>query len=170
MILDGPTTAAPTLPLTNPFRRVAASQGVYFVVTGLWPLFHIDSFQAITGAKTDLWLVYTVGCAVAVIGSALLVAAISGRITPEVGVLALGSAAGLAGIDVVFVARGVISWVYLLDAAAEIALIVWWTFSYIGPRVAVSPRAYTHVQRLLNRGYSLKAHEPADIIAANGRQ
>src|SRR4051812_31311391 len=103
MVLDDPTIAAPSLQPVNLFRRVAAVQGSYFVLTGLWPLFHIDSFQAITGAKMDLWLVYTVGCMVAAIGTTLLVAAISGRITPEIGVLAIGSAVGLAGIDVVFV-------------------------------------------------------------------
>jgi hypothetical protein len=151
MVFDDPaTTSAPTR-LTSPFRKIAAIQGGYFLITGLWPLFHIDSFQAVTGPKADLWLVYTVACLVVAIGTALVVAAISGRITPEVGVLAIGSAAGLAGIDVVFVARGVISWVYLLDAAAEFGLIVWWTLTYVGPRMGVTTRSYAHLQQLLQR-------------------
>ena len=75
-------------------------------MTGIWPLFGINSFQAVTGAKTDVWLVYTVGCLVAAIGAALLMAAISGRTTPEVIVVAVGSAVALAGIDVVFVLPG----------------------------------------------------------------
>ena len=37
------------------------AQGVYYVVSGAWPLVHIDSFQKVTGRKTDLWLVHTVG-------------------------------------------------------------------------------------------------------------
>ena len=69
MVHDEPTIALPTpTPVprrTNLLRRVAAVQGAYFVLTGIWPLFGINSFQAVTGAKTDLWLVYTVGCLVA---------------------------------------------------------------------------------------------------------
>src|SRR5215213_3149214 len=132
MVHDEPTTAIPTARPANPFRRVAAAQGLYFLLTGIWPLFGINSFQAVTGAKTDLWLVYTVGCLVAVIGLSLLVAAARRRITPEVSILAVGSALALAGIDLVFVLRGVISWVYLLDAAAEVALIAWWVAAHVG--------------------------------------
>jgi hypothetical protein len=134
---------------------VAAVQGGYFVLTGLWPLFGINSFQAVTGPKTDLWLVYTVGCLVAAIGATLLLAAVRGRTTPEIIVLAVGSAVALAGIDVVFVLRGVISWVYLLDAIAEGALITWWVLSYLGPPTAAATQQYAHVQRLLNRGRSV---------------
>jgi hypothetical protein len=157
MVHDDPTTTLP-VPVArpaNPFRRVAAVQGAYFVLTGIWPLFGINSFQAVTGAKTDLWLVYTVGCLVAVIGAGLLVAAVTGRTTLEVIVLAVGSAVALAGIDVVFVVRGVISWVYLLDALAEGGLVAWWVLSYVGPPKEAAARQYWHVQRLLNRGRSI---------------
>ena len=37
------------------------AQGVYYVVSGAWPLVYIDSFQKVTGRNTDLWLVHTVG-------------------------------------------------------------------------------------------------------------
>ena len=69
---------------------------------------------------------YTVGVLVIAIGVVLLCAARSGRTTPEVALLGAGSAAALAGIDVVFVARGVIAPVYLADAAAEGLLILGW--------------------------------------------
>src|SRR5438270_11614006 len=36
-------------------------QGVYYLLTGVWPLVSIDTFQMVTGPKTDLWLVQTVG-------------------------------------------------------------------------------------------------------------
>ena len=169
MVHDEPVSAppVPATPAPNPYRRVAAVQGAYFVLTGLWPLFGINSFQAVTGAKTDLWLVYTVGCLVAVIGATLLMSAFRGRTTPEVMVLAIGSAVALAGIDVVFVLRGVISWVYLLDAVAEGALITWWVLSYLGPREPVVTNQYVHLQNLLNRGRSVSpsANGPGQPIA-----
>jgi hypothetical protein len=130
-----------------------AVQGAYFLLIGLWPLFGIISFQAVTGPRTDLWLAYTVGCLVAVIGATLVVATVRGQITAEVIVLAVGSAAALAGIDVVFVLRGVISWVYLLDALAEGGFIAWWALSYAGPPPPAD-RQYVYVHRLLNRGRS----------------
>jgi len=169
MVHDDPTMALP-VPAARPanvYRRVAAAQGAYFVLTGLWPLFGINSFQAVTGAKTDLWLVYTVGCLVMAIGTALLLAAIRGRMAPDVIVLAVASAVALAGIDVVFVLRGVISWVYLLDALAEGGLVAWWVLSYVGPPKAAATRQYAHVQRLLNRSRSVgpSANGPAQPVA-----
>jgi hypothetical protein len=91
------------------------------------------------------------------VGVTLIVAAIRGRIAPEVAVAALGSAAGLAGIDLLFVSRSAISWIYLLDAAAEIGLITWWAVAYFGPprRLTSQSRGYPHVNALLARGQSV---------------
>lgn len=124
------THASPTRPpataAARPFGGVATTQGLFYLATGTWPLIDVDSFQAVTGAKTDLWLVYAVGVLVAVIGIVLLRAAASGRVSPEVVSLAVGVALALAGIDAVFVARGVIPPVYLADAGVEVALVAWW--------------------------------------------
>jgi hypothetical protein len=106
-------------------RGVAAVQGLYFLITGVWPLVHLDTFLAVTGPKTDLWLVEAVGGLVAAIGAALLVAAWRGP-SPEAVTLAVGSGLALAVIDVVYVGRRVISPVYLLDALAEVVLLVGW--------------------------------------------
>jgi hypothetical protein len=105
---------------------VLLAQGAFYVATGLWSLFGINTFQRVTGPKHDVWLVKTVGVIVTVIGAVLASAALRRRVTPEVEALAVGSAAGLAGIDVVYVARRRISPVYLLDAVAEVTLIGLW--------------------------------------------
>jgi hypothetical protein len=105
---------------------VATVQGLYFLVTGVWPLVHVESFLVVTGPKTDLWLVYTVGLLVAVVGLVLLNAVRLRRITPDVVLLACGSSLALAGIDVVFVTRRVIDPIYLADAAAQAVLLGWW--------------------------------------------
>jgi hypothetical protein len=106
--------------------RLALIQGVYFLATGLWPLFHITSFQMVTGPKTDLWLVKTVGVLVSVIGAVLIAASRNRRITNEIVLLAAGSALGLAGIDLVYALSGRISAVYLGDAVLEIGLAAFW--------------------------------------------
>lgn len=106
--------------------KVALLQGVFYVVTGLWPIVHIQSFQWVTGPKIDLWLVKTVGVLVTVIGAVLISASRSRRITDEIVILAVGSALGLAAIDLVYTLSGRISGVYLADAAVEIALGLLW--------------------------------------------
>lgn len=106
--------------------RLALIQGLYFAATGLWPLIDITSFQRVTGPKTDLWLVKTVGVLVFVIGAVLLAASRSRRITDEIVLLAVGSALGLAAIDLVYALSGRISAVYLGDAVLEIGLALFW--------------------------------------------
>lgn len=125
-----PTTASDSRPTTDPNERfqryVALAQAVFYALTGIWSLVGIRSFQKVTGPKVDIWLVKTVGVLVTVIGGALGLAGYRKQITPEMTALAIGSAAGLAAIDVVYVAHKRIRPVYLLDAAAEIGLIALW--------------------------------------------
>ncbi len=101
-------------------------QGLYYVLTGIWPLVSIDTFQMVTGPKTDLWLVQTVGVLIGVIGLVMLAAIWRGWATAEVVLLATGSALALMGIDIVFVVWQVISRIYLLDAVGEGVLLVAW--------------------------------------------
>lgn len=108
---------------------LARVQGWFYLLTGLWAIVDIDSFQRVTGPKTDLWLVKAVGVLVVVIGATLLAAARERRYDAPIVLLAVGSALGLAGIDLVYALAGRISPVYLLDAAAEIGLAVLWGIS-----------------------------------------
>ncbi|MFL5242430.1 MAG: hypothetical protein ACJ8FY_10015 [Gemmataceae bacterium] len=110
-------------------------QGVYYLLTGLWPLVSIETFQWVTGPKTDNlptgresdhWLVMTVGVLVTAIGLTLLVGAWRRGRASELAILALASALGLTAIDVIYVIREVIPPIYLADAAAESILIAVW--------------------------------------------
>ncbi len=113
---------------------VALGQGVYYLFTGVWPLLDIRTFQMVTGPKADLWLVKTVGVLITVIGGVLMLAGWRRRTTKEMTTLALGSAAGLMGIDAVYVARRRISPIYLADAGAELALILLWGWIRLRPK------------------------------------
>lgn len=114
------------MPETTSFTVLSILHGVFYFVTGVWPLLSIDSFQRVTGPKRDLWLVQTVGLVIAVIGSTLALAGLRDAPSVEVLVLAVGSATALAAADVVFVARGRIPRVYLADAAVEALLVAGW--------------------------------------------
>lgn len=109
---------------------LAQAQSAFYVLTGVWPIISIKTFQKVTGPKTDLWLVKTAGVLISAIGAVLGLAGRRNRVTPEIAVLAVGSAAGLTAIDVVYVAKGRISTIYLLDALAETILIALWAFAW----------------------------------------
>ncbi|SNB46310.1 hypothetical protein [Geobacter sp. DSM 9736] len=111
-------------------KTILTVQGGYYFITGVWPLVSIGTFQAVTGPKNDLWLVRMVGLLAAVIGAELLLMARSGRKQPEVLFLSLGSIGAFAAIDTVYSALGVISPIYLADAAVQavMALLVLWAW------------------------------------------
>ena len=104
-------------------NKVIFTQGTYYLMTGVWPLINMDSFERVTGPKTDKWLVKTVGVLVAAIGGSLMVAARGHTVSREAQLLAAASAAGLSLIDITYVAKSRIAPVYLLDAIAEVALL-----------------------------------------------
>jgi hypothetical protein len=105
---------------------VARTQSAYHVATGLFPFASRRGFEAVTGPKTEWWLVLTVGALTSVVGVSLGGAALKGRLTPETTALAVGTAASLGAIDVVYSSRRQISPIYLLDAVAQAALLGGW--------------------------------------------
>ena len=105
---------------------LAYIQSIYFLILGLWPIFHMRSFEKISGPKTDHWLVVSVGALISVIGGVLLVAIILDQIVTSILILAFLSAAVLAWIDIYYALSKQISKVYLLDAVIEIAMCVSW--------------------------------------------
>jgi hypothetical protein len=106
-------------------RLLFLLQGGYYFLSGLWPVVHIDSFVRVTGPKTDLWLVRTVGLLIAAMGMHFLVSAPLGVarrdfLLPAVSALLLG------WVDIYYVISGSILPVYLADAAMELILAVCW--------------------------------------------
>jgi hypothetical protein len=105
---------------------VLRAQAAYFLATGVWPLINMRTFQAVTGPKLEHWLVKTVGATVAAIGASLWSAASSTPVRRETIVLGVGTSAVLGAIDAWYVARRRISPVYLVDAAAQGAILAGW--------------------------------------------
>lgn len=108
---------------------MALTQGAYYVVSGAWALIHIDSFQKVTGPKTDLWLVKTVGLLLVAIGGGLILAGLGRQFAPGLVFIAMASAAALLLIELVYVLKRVISPIYLWDTVVELGLLVWWVAS-----------------------------------------
>lgn len=111
-------------PRLGPARYALLAQGWVYIVTGLWPVVHLGSFERVTGEKFDDFLVHTVGLLLAVVGVVLLRALARQRLTVEIAALAAGAAASLAVIDGVYWLNGRLPSIYLLDAAMEVAFLL----------------------------------------------
>lgn len=103
--------------------NLLVAQGGYYLLSGLWPIASIRSFQWVTGPKTDRWLVKTVGALIMAVSLPLLFAGRRGQVSPEALILAVGAACALGMADVIYALKRVISPVYLLDALVEGALV-----------------------------------------------
>jgi hypothetical protein len=110
-------------------RVLAIGQGAYWGATGLWPIVDLRSFEAVTGPKTEGWLVKTVGGLVAAVGASLFVAGVRRRVTPEIALLGASSAAALGGAAGWYAWRGRIRNIYLADAAVEALLVGAWVLA-----------------------------------------
>ena len=118
-------------------RLLLGGQAAYYILTGVWPLLHMGSFEAITGPKVDDWLVKMVGLLAATIGITLAMAVRAGRWSAEVRTLAILSALSFAAIDVRYALSGRISPIYLADAAVELLLVAF----LLGATVSARRRA-----------------------------
>lgn len=118
---------------------LALVQGSYFLLTGLWPIAHIQSFMLVTGPKEDLWLVKTVGMLAAAVGLGLCMAAARKVVTLPIIIIAMACALGFALVDLVYVAQRVIPPVYLLDAGAEVIFLTGWAFAVISKKTEPGP-------------------------------
>lgn len=105
---------------------IAKVQGTFNVVSGIWPLAHMRSFEAVSGPKTDKWLVRTVAGLLVTVGLAQLRAARDADSAGYAKLLGIGTAGTLAAIDLTYAAQGRISRIYLVDAAVELLLIRGW--------------------------------------------
>jgi hypothetical protein len=118
-------------------RVVALVQGVYYITLGIWPLLSMSSFEVVSGPKTDHWLVRTVALLISLIGLVLLLAAMNKDMGASIKLLAVGSAAGLAFIEIFYAMRGIIWPIYMLDAIGEVVLIVMWMIAIVRDRGAI---------------------------------
>jgi hypothetical protein len=119
--------------MVRPIERVSMLQGFYYVVTSLWALADIQSFVAVTGPKTDIWLVRTVAVLILAIGITLFTTGARRRVGPETAVLALATALGLAAVQGYYSGKGRIPPIYAADALLEL-LFAWAWIALSRPR------------------------------------
>jgi len=104
-------------------RIILFVQAVYYLITGLWPIVSLRSFEAVTGPKTDDWLVQMVGLLAAAIGTTLLFGSWRGSRYRETLALAILGAISFTAIDVIFAVNGTIGRICLADAVVQVIVI-----------------------------------------------
>lgn len=109
------------------FHRILIPvQSAYILLTALWGLLHVESFMAVTGPKTDVWLVKTVSALLVPIAICLgTFHFIRTELRPAV---VLGSLTAIAfiGIDFYYSLTHVISDVYLADGFLQVVFLILW--------------------------------------------
>ena len=110
-------------------NEVATVQALYYIATGVAPFVSRRTFEAVTGPKTDWWLVQTVGALVSILGGALLHSAVARKVTTKDRLIAISVAAGLGAIESANAIRRRISRVYLLDALLQACFISAWALT-----------------------------------------
>lgn len=113
----------------TPVNALSIGHGIFNLATGLWPVLHRDSFEAVTGKNVDFWLVQSTGLLIAVSGLALTVSGRHGAPSRETKIIGMGTAASLAVIDPVYTWRRRISRVYALDCALQLSLALVWALT-----------------------------------------
>lgn len=108
---------------------LAKAHGSFNLVSGLWPLVSMGTFERVTGPKVDGWLVRTVAGLLVSTGVAQLAVGSSPDGLKVARLLGQGTAVTLGVVDLVYASRGRISRVYLLDAVVETAWVALWSAS-----------------------------------------
>lgn len=130
--------------------------GIYYILTGIWPLLDVESFMAVTGPKMDIWLVRAVGVVVLAAGSGFLLASLLRAGNRPLILIAAASSLGLAAIDIRYVISGVISTVYLVDAVLQLLLLLVWVKIYFRVR-----KEYVWAKREARRNRKELSSRPA---------
>ena len=124
------------MPFHGRGRKVAGFHAGYLLLTGVWPVVHRRSFEALTGRKEDFWLVRTVGGLAVACGLAMGTAVIRGRRPPEVQILAGAQAVIFVLADIYAAANQ--SRIYLTDVGIQAVCLPAWFAPWEDPQPITS--------------------------------
>ena len=110
------------------FRILLGIQCIYTFITAVWSLVDIESFMLVTGYKTDIWLVKTVGAILVSISLCMTTHLFIRTDHLPVVILAIFSSIGFICIDFYYALNDIISNVYLADGFAQILFLLGWFY------------------------------------------
>ncbi|WP_187281502.1 hypothetical protein [Nonomuraea sp. C10] len=129
--------------------RLARAQGLFNMACGLWPSLSMSSYEKVYGAKTDRFLVRTVGSLLVGVGLNQLRAAARPEGLPYAKRLGTSAALTQLRLDLINVFTGRVPPTYLIDAAAQAGWLYAWR------RTAEPPPARTGTKIATQLGVAL---------------
>lgn len=126
-------------------RWVLAGQGVYYVVTGLWPLLHFSSFARVVAFQVNAFQAQAFAALMLVVGGCLLEAARREPPGPFPTLLGIGVAGAIAVVSLVWLPRLAVASGLWLDLAVEVAIAI--ALAALYPRTSPDERARTPRRR-----------------------
>jgi hypothetical protein len=103
-------------------------QGVYTLITAIWPLIDIKSFMVVTGPKTDIWLVKTVAVVLLPIAAFYLINIYRPGEILHLVLIGVINSIGLAIIDFYYSGKNIISRIYAVDGALQVIFALCWIY------------------------------------------
>jgi len=113
--------------------KIITVQGLYYLITGVWPVLGIEPFTAAAGPGQGIGLAPLSAALTCVIGLSLVVAATGAQVALPTWVLSLGSTVVLASLNLLFTVTGDLPARYLLEAALEFLLLALLLRSLLAP-------------------------------------
>lgn len=109
-------------------KYLLLTQAVYTFATAVWPIVDIRSFMEVTGYKTDIWLVKTVGALLIPVAACLGTYLVIRTDRRPALVLGMLTAIAFICIDFYYASHDVISDIYMADGVIEIIFLVGWIY------------------------------------------
>ncbi len=107
-------------------RYLILAHGGYLCIGGLWPLIHMDSFEAVTGPKVDEFLVRSIAL-ILLLTAAVLFSQLHGKeLELSAVIMGMGISLILGSIAIISAALGYIRAVYFLDGALHVLFGIGW--------------------------------------------
>jgi hypothetical protein len=113
-------------------RRILLGQGLYYVLTGAWPLLHFDSFADAVGLPINAFQAHAFAALILVVGGCLIEAARRAPVGRHPVLLGASVAGAIALVEVVWLPRFGTFTALWLDLPVEVALTV--TLAVLYPR------------------------------------
>jgi len=110
------------------FQLLVIVQSIYTLITAVWPIIHIESFMEVTGGKTDVWLVKTVGALLIPVSACLMAYLFIN--TDRRPAMILGGLSSIAFIcvDFYYSLTDVICDIYMADGYLQIIFLCGWVY------------------------------------------
>jgi hypothetical protein len=120
--------------ISKVYSALCIVQGLYTLLTALWALVDIGSFMAVTGYKTDVWLVKTVSAILVAIGFCFLSGPFVKRDFFTIIIVGISSCAALAAVDFYYTANNTIKKIYRADGFLQVLFLITWLYLSINTK------------------------------------